>query len=140
MAELKTKPTAASVDDYLAAIADPARRADCLALAELMARRTGQKATMWGPGIVGFGSYHYRYASGHEGDTCLVGFASRKGDITVYGFQDFPGRAALLAQLGRHKMGVGCLYIRRLADIDLSVLERLIEGAIAATKARLPSA
>ncbi|HEY0782261.1 MAG TPA: DUF1801 domain-containing protein [Thermoanaerobaculia bacterium] len=136
MPELKTKPTAGSVDDYLASIADPARRADCVALAGLLARATGETAMMWGTSIVGFGSYHYRYASGHEGDTCVVGFSSRKGDITVYGLVGSPERAALLPQLGKHKTGKGCLYIRRLADVDLQVLERLIVGAFLEKKDR----
>ncbi len=138
MAETKTKATAASVADHLAAIEDEARRQDCETLAGLMARATKLKPAMWGPSIVGFGSYHYRYDSGHEGDSCLTGFASRKGDISVYLLGDFPGREALLAKLGKHKMGKACLYIRRLADVDLKVLERLVVESVAEVKRRHP--
>ena len=134
MAENKTKATEASVKDYLSAIADEARQRDCVALARLMTRATKQPPKMWGPSIVGFGSYHYKYESGREGDSCLTGFASRKGDISIYGVAGFPGSDALLAKLGTHKMGKGCLYVRRLSDIDLEVLERLVAGAVAAKK------
>lgn len=132
MAENKTKPTELSVAHYLAAIEDEERRQDCTALAQLMTKAGGQPATMWGTGIVGFGSYHYVYESGREGDMCLLGFAARKGDISVYGTGSAPDRDALLAQLGRHKVGKGCLYLRKLADVDLKVLERLFKSALAA--------
>jgi hypothetical protein len=134
--ENKTQPTRARVDDYLAAISDDARRADCIAVAAMMARVTGEPATMWGSGIVGFGSYHYCYDSGREGDACLTGFASRANDISVYLTAGFPEQETLLATLGRHRMGKACLYIRRLADVDLAVLERLIAGSVAAMRDR----
>ena len=89
---------------------------------------------MWGASIVGFGSYHYRYASGREGDTCVVGFSSRKGDISVYGLNAAEGAAELLPKLGKHKAGKGCVYIKRLGDVDLKVLEKLVAGAAAARK------
>jgi hypothetical protein len=133
MAENKTKATHASVEDYLAAIDDEARRKDCEALADLMAKATKQPPRMWGASIVGFGSYHYRYASGREGDTCVVGFSSRKGDITVYGLCA-AGVAGLLPRLGKHKAGKGCVYIKRLSDVDLKVLEKLVAGAAAGRK------
>ena len=133
MAENKTKATQASVEDYLAAIEDDARRKDCMALSWLMSKASGEKPAMWGPGIVGFGSYHYRYDSGREGDSCLVGFSSRKGDISVY-LAEFPERAALLAKLGRHKMAKACLYIRKLDDIDQKILAQLVTASVAATK------
>lgn len=133
MADNKTKATKASVDDYLAAIEDEARRKDCTALSVLMSRASGEKPVMWGAGIVGFGTYHYRYDSGREGDSCLVGFSSRKGDISVY-LSEYPERAALLAKLGRHKMAKACLYIRKLDDIDQKVLAQLVTASIAATK------
>jgi Domain of unknown function (DU1801) len=129
MAENKTKPTEASVAAYLAAIADEGRRRDCEALARLMEKATGQPPKMWGPAIVGFGSYHYRYESGREGDMCRVGFASRKGDLTLYGLLGAPGREALLARLGRHRTGKGCLYLKGLAGLDLTVLEQLVAEA-----------
>ena len=134
MAENKTKATDASVEDYLAAIDDEARRKDCEAVADLMARATKQPPRMWGASIVGFGSYHYRYTSGREGDTCVVGFSSRKGDISVYGLNAAEGAAELLAKLGKHKAGKGCVYIKRLSDVDLKVLQKLVSGAAAGRK------
>ena len=131
MAANKTLPTPADAQAYLCAIEDQARRADCLALAALMEQVSGQPPVMWGDAIVGFGSYHYRYASGREGDAPLVGFAARKGDISIYLNCDTPARAAMLAQLGRHKMGKACLYVRRLADVDLDVLASLVRESIA---------
>ena len=133
-AENKTKATDVSVEDYLAAINDEARRKDCEALADLMAKATKQPPRMWGASIVGFGSYHYRYASGREGDTCVVGFSSRKGDISVYGLNGAAGAAGLLSRLGKHKAGKGCVYIKRLSDVDLKVLEKLVAGAAAGRK------
>jgi hypothetical protein len=131
MAENKTKMTEASVESYLAAIEDETRREDCRALDKLMTRVTKSKPKMWGTSIVGYGSYHYKYESGHEGDSCLVGFASRKGDISLYLVAGFPGSEELFARLGRHKRGKGCLYVRKLADVDVEVLEQLIAGSLA---------
>ena len=128
----KTMPTDASAAEYLGAIADPSRRADCEALVSIMAKATGQKATMWGPAIVGFGVHRYKYESGREGETCLVGFASRKGDISLYGTASAPSQTELLAQLGKHKMGKGCLCIRRLSDVDVKVLGQIISESIRA--------
>ena len=136
MVENKTKATEASVAAYLAAIADEARRQDCAALAQLMARATKQPPVLWGTSIVGFGSYHYKYESGHQGDSCLTGFSSRKGDISIYLMAGFPGRDELLARLGRHKMGKACLYVRRLSDIDPKVLEQLVVGSVTEMKRR----
>ena len=140
MYDAKTKPTAVTVESYLAAITDDVRREDCRVLTEMMQRLTGHPPTMWGTGIVGFGKYHYKYASGHEGDSCLIGYASRKGDISVYllaGYETDETRA-LLAQLGRHKIGKACLYLRRLSDVQVPVLEQLMARSIAETKARYP--
>jgi hypothetical protein len=131
MAENKTKMTEASVESYVAAIADENRREDCRALAKMMTKVTKEKPKMWGTSIVGFGSYHYKYESGHEGDSCLVGFSSRKGDISVYLVAGFPGSDELFARLGRHKRGKACLYLRKLADVDREVLEQLIAGSLA---------
>ncbi len=135
MADNKTKQTAASVDAYLAAIVDPARRADCEALAALMQKVTKEPPKMWGPAIVGFGSYHYVYDSGREGDMCVVGFSSRKSDITLYlqGLRD--GQEALLARLGKHKADGGCLHVKRMVDVDAGVLEKLVANAMAHVKA-----
>jgi hypothetical protein len=118
MSENKTKPTAASVESYFAAISDEPRRKDCEALAKLMAQATKEPPKMWGSSVVGFGSYHYKYESGREGDSCLTGFSSRKSDISVYLVADFPGREEILAKLGKHKLGKGCLYIRQLRAIS----------------------
>lgn len=131
MAENKTKETEASVEDYLAAIADETRQADCRVLVELMSKATKAPAKMWGTGIVGFGSYHYKYESGHEGDSCILGFASRKGDISIYVVAAFPGSDALFEKLGKHKRGKACTYVKRLSDIDLKVLEKILAGSVA---------
>lgn len=136
MAEAKTKPTAASVAAYLAAIEDPRRRADCEAIGQIMRQVTGQEPKMWGAGIVGFGHYRYTYASGHSGESCQTGFAARKGDISVYLVAEGPDQQALLARLGKHKMGKACLYLRRLDDVDLPVLQALIAGSVAAVRQR----
>jgi len=136
MAENKTKATQASVDGYIAAINDESRRKDCEALAKLMAKATKQQPTMWGTSIVGFGSYHYKYESGREGDSCLTGFSSRKGDISIYLMASFPGHDELLAKLGKHKMAKACLYVRKLSDVDLKVLAQLVAGSVAERKRR----
>ena len=139
MAELKTKPTGASVADFIAGIDGEERRADCHALAELMSRVTGAEPAMWGPSIVGFGSYHYRYASGREGDWMLAGFAPRKRQLVVYVMAGFQGALELMARLGRHKASSGsCLYIKRLADVDLEVLEELVRGSVEHLRATYP--
>src|ERR1043166_377623 len=107
MAENKTKATEASVEKYFAAIKDDLRRKDCEALAKLMAKASGYPPKMWGSSIVGFGSYHYKYESGREGDSCLIGFSSRKGDISLYGLRAAEGAESLLASLGKLKTGTG---------------------------------
>jgi Domain of unknown function (DU1801) len=134
MAENKTKPTDASVQQYLSAIENETRRRDCQALAQLMTKVTEQQPKMWGTSIVGFGSYHYRYASGREGDSCLIGFSSRKSDITIYLSTSFPEQQELLAQLGKHKVGKACLYLRTLAHVDLQVLEQLMISSVEALR------
>ena len=136
MAENKTKPTTLSVPAFLDACADEARRTDARALARLMQKVTGNKPAMWGPSIVGFDSYHYKYESGREGDMPVVGFSPRKAANVLYGAIGFEGAEALLARLGKHTTGKGCLYIRKLPDVDVKVLETLIEEAVAATRAR----
>jgi Domain of unknown function (DU1801) len=136
VSENKTKASDASVDAYLEAIEDPARRTDCQALVRLMQTITRERPRMWGSSIVGFGSYHYRYESGREGDSCATGFSSRKTDISVYLTADFPGQEALLARLGKHKMGKACLSIRRLSDVDIGVLEQLVARSVEAARER----
>jgi hypothetical protein len=126
MAENKTKPTELEVGAYLDAITDESRRADCRILVELIAGALHEEARMWGRSIVGFGSYHYVYESGREGDSCLVGFSSRKTDISLYLAADYPGRQELLDKLGSHKTGKGCLYLRQLSGIDRDVLREIV--------------
>lgn len=139
MAELKTKPTEASVEEYLDAIEDPRRRADCAAILALMKRVTNFEPKMWGPSMVGFGSYHYRYASGHEGDAYLAGFSFRKPEIVVYIADGFESRDELLRQIGKHRTGKVCLYFKRLSDIDVGVLEKLVKASVAEVRKRYPS-
>jgi hypothetical protein len=136
MAETKTRPTGASVDAYLASRASREQLADCKAIMAMCKRITRQQPKMWGPSIVGYGSYTYRYESGHSGDTCLAGFAVRGKELVVYLIADTPGQARLLAKLGKHRMGKACLYFRRLADLDVEVLEALIAGSVAEVKRR----
>jgi uncharacterized protein DUF1801 len=140
MAEQKTKPTAVSVESFLEGIADEARRADCKTLIKVMKRVTGAKPVMWGPSIVGFGSYHYKYASGHEGDSCLVGFAPRKSELSIYIMSGFAGRETLLKKLGKHKTAKACLYVKKVSDVDLGVLEELIRGSVDYVRARVKTA
>ena len=137
MAELKTKPSEESDDAYLGAVADPQRRAECLALLELMREATGLEPRLWGGSMVGFGSYHYKYPSGHEGDTFVVGYAPRKKELTLYFMGGLEPQRESLAKLGKHKTGKGCLYLRRLADVDLDVLHEMVARA---ARLRPPSA
>ena len=130
MAETKTKPTKESVSAFLKKIPDAQRRADCLALAKIMEEITGDKPQMWGPSMVGFGSYHYKYASGHEGDCFMTGFASRKPDLTIYLMMGFQKRDALMKQLGKHRTSKSCLYVRRLSDIDIPTLKKLLKASL----------
>lgn len=141
MYEAKTKPTEFSVSDYLNAIEDETRRKDCKQLAALMKKASGCAAKMWGASIVGFDTYHYKYASGHEGDSCIVGFSSRKDGISVYMVAGYDSAEAkkLLAQLGKHKIGKACMNIKQLADIELAVLEQLIDCSLAETRRRYPA-
>ena len=132
MAENKTKPTDASVEEYLANIEDERRRKDCDALVKIMSKATKLKPKMWGTAIVGFGVHKYKYESGREGETCLVGFSSRKGDISIYGTGSSPKQEEMLSKLGKHKMGKGCLYLGKLKDVDVAVLEQLISTSVKA--------
>ncbi len=124
MAELKTKPNEVSVDEFLTKTDDATRR-DCYTLIGLMEKVSGEKAKMWGPAIIGFGQYHYKYASGHKGDICKIGFSPRKGNLSLYVLAGAEGQNALLEKLGKHKAGKGCLYIKKVSDINLDVLEQI---------------
>ena len=138
MSELKTKPTEVSAESHIAAITNEEQRNDAQTLVALMRRVTRQEPVMWGPSIVGFGSYHYKYASGHEGDSALAAFAVRGSELVVYIAAGFEGRDVLLAKLGKHKTGKVCVYIRRLANVDLTVLETLVAQSVVETKRLYP--
>ena len=134
MAELKTKPTNASVRDFLNGIEDEQERRDAKTVARIMKRVTGKPPKMWGPSIVGYDSYHYVYASGREGDFMVAGFSPRKQALTLYIMSGFSGHQALMKKLGKHSTGKSCLYIKRLDDVDLEVLEELITCSVAHVK------
>jgi Domain of unknown function (DU1801) len=131
MASQKTLPSGESVEVFIASVPDPARREDALKLSGLLTEWTGEPPVMWGPSIVGFGSYRYRYDSGHQGTAALVGFSPRKANLVLYlvgGVQDrYP---ELLRQLGPHKLGKGCLYFKRLDDLNLEVLRALVDRTV----------
>ena len=134
MAENKTVPTDQNVEDFLNAIADEQKRNDSFMLVDLMREITRLEPQMWGSSIVGFGSYHYRYASGREGDMMLVGFSPRKQNLTIYNMGGIDSDDTLLKKLGKHTTGKGCLYIKRLDDVDLPTLKSLIEASFTRAK------
>lgn len=128
MAENKTQATGASVDGFLASVEHPVRHRDGLRLLDLMSSITGEEPVMWGHSIVGFGQYHYKYETGREGDSAAVGFSPRKASLSLYGLTQGPEAATLLARLGKHKTGAGCLYVNKLDDVDEAVLAELIRA------------
>lgn len=130
MAEVKTRPTDRSVEAFLEGIEDEKKRRDSYTVLALMKQVTQLEPVMWGDSIIGFGSYHYRYASGREGDSPLTGFSPRKRDMTLYIMSGFDRYEALLAELGKHKTGKACLYIRKIEDIDLGVLKELVRQSV----------
>jgi len=134
MATNKTQPTELSVSAFIDSVADKTRRADAKTLVRMMRKATGEKAKMWGPSIIGFGTHHYRYESGREGDTPLVGFSPRKSGLVLYRMFGFKGAEELLAKLGKHTTGKGCLYIKKLTDVDQKVLEALLVLSVARPK------
>jgi hypothetical protein len=139
MAELKTKPTAASVESFLKAIQDEQVRNDCWTIVDIMQKATKAKPQMWGAGIVGFGSYHYKYASGREADWMLTGFSPRKQNITLYLMGGFDNHSELLAQLGKHSCAKSCLYIKRLSDVHLPTLRKLVKSSVQYMKKTYPA-
>ncbi|NML07615.1 DUF1801 domain-containing protein [Sphingomonas sp. G-3-2-10] len=139
MAEIKTKPTEVTADAFIDAVENPVRREDAKAVRAMMERITGQPAQMWGPSIVGFGSYHYKYDSGHEGTMCRLGFSPRKAELVLYVLTGAESQEPLLARLGKHKTGKSCLYIKKLADVDAGVLDELTRDALAHMDERYPS-
>jgi Domain of unknown function (DU1801) len=130
MAELKTKATDESVEKFINKIPDAERRQDCFAIAKMMEEITGQKPKMWGASIVGFGSYHYKYASGNEGDWPIISFSPRKKDLTLYMMMGFEQHPDLMKQLGKHSTGKACLHIKRLSDIHVPTLKKLMKTAV----------
>ena len=136
MTENKTKATNASVRAYIEGLTDPTRRSEARELVEVMQRVSGEKPRLWGPSIVGFGSYHYKYESGREGDMPLISFSPRKAAMVLYSMLAHDEAKTVLGKLGRHSTGKGCLYIKKLADVDKTVLETLIKNAVAHYRAR----
>jgi hypothetical protein len=132
MTENKTQPTGQPVADFLAGVADPQRRADCQAVLKMMEKASGREPVMWGTAIVGFGAYRYTYASGRSGDWPIIGFSPRKQDLTLYIMPGFDRYAELMAKLGKHKTGKSCLYVKRLADVDLPTLQVLMDESVKA--------
>ena len=130
MANLKTKATKVSVDKFLKSVADKQKREDSHRIIDMMKKITKEKPKMWGPSIIGFGKYHYKYASGHEGDMCIAGFSPRKTALTIYLTPRFKKFNGLLKKLGKHKMTVSCLCIKKLADVDEKVLKELISESV----------
>lgn len=138
MPEAKTKPSTASIDDYLASRATEEQRADCKVLMAMLKRVTKQEPRMWGPSIVGFGSYAYKYESGRTGESCVTGLAVRGKELVLYLVAESPEQHELLTRLGKHKMGKACLYFKRLADLDAEVLEAVVSGSVAEVRRRHP--
>jgi hypothetical protein len=136
MAEAKTKPTAANIDEYLESRASPEQLADCKALMVMLKRVTKEQPRMWGPSIVGYGSYSYRYESGRTGESCVTGFAVRGRELVVYLVAESPEQQELLAKLGKHRIGKSCLYLKRLADVDTKVLEALVAKSVSEVRRR----
>jgi hypothetical protein len=140
MAEIKTKATGVSVDEFLDKVENPQRREDGRKVRAMMERLTGEPAAMWGPTIIGFGSYHYKYDSGHEGTMCRLGFSPRKAELVLYVLTDGAAEReeAQLARLGKHRTGKCCLYIKKLSDVDEAVLEEMTAGALAYMDEKYP--
>jgi Domain of unknown function (DU1801) len=136
VAENKTKATGQSVAAFIETISDEPQRRDAKALVDLMQEATGAKPKMWGPSIIGFGSYHYTYDSGREGDMLVVGFSPRKAATVLYGLMESGDALAMLAKLGKHTTGKGCVYVKKLADVDQKVLRTMVSKSFAAKRTR----
>lgn len=139
MATNKTVETKNSVSGYIKTIRDEKRRKDFSALVDLMKKQTGLKPKMWGTSIVGFGSYHYKYESGREGDAPLTGLSSRANAIVLYFDSEFEHRDELLAKFGKHKTGKGCVYVQKLEDIDLNILNKMVKNSVASVRKKHPA-
>jgi hypothetical protein len=138
VAENKTQATSADVTAFIDGVADETQRADAHAIAAMMARLSGAPPKMWGPSIIGFGAYHYKYDSGREGDSLRIGFSPRKGQTVLYLIDGYAGKEAQLARLGKHKLGKSCLYIKRLSDVDVAVLEEMVVETLAYMAEKYP--
>lgn len=136
--EQKTKPTDQSVVEFIEAIERPAKKEDAYRLLDIFHEETGYEPTMWGPSIIGYGSYHYTYKTGHEGDAPIVGFSPRKAAHSLYVAPNLEERDAFLSRLGKHKTAVACIYVNKLSDIDEEVLREMIRRSVEVTKARYP--
>ncbi|WP_066392705.1 DUF1801 domain-containing protein [Neobacillus mesonae] len=136
----KTKETDHSVVEFIESVENPKKRDDAYNLVDIFSDATGYHAKMWGPSIIGFGSYHYKYESGHEGDAPLVGFSPRKAKISLYFAPGDPNREELLKHLGKHTTGKGCVYINKLADIEIDVLKKLITQSVQYLQEKYPGA
>ncbi len=137
LAEIKTKQTTANVEDFINAVQDEQKRKDSFALLEMMKKASGEEPKMWGSSLIGFGNKRYKSpATGREVDWLLIGFSPRKANLSLYLMMDIKKEAAVLSNLGKHKLGVGCLYINKLEDVDLNVLEELIEASIIQGKSK----
>ena len=139
MAKNKTTETQNSIIDFINTVEDLTKRNDSFELVKLMQEQTGYEPKMWGPGIIGFGSYYYKYASGHEGDAPLVGFSPRKDAISLYLYSSFESKEELLSKFGKHKAGKGCIYIKKIADIDVGILKKMISHSVENLKKLYPS-
>jgi len=138
MAQNKTQPTPQKVSEFIAGIEDTRKRAECRELMKLMRETTGKRAKMWGASIVGFGNYHYKYASGREGDFFLTGFSPRKQALTIYIINGFEPHTELMQKLGKFKVGKSCLYVKTLDDIDRSILTKLVKASVAYMRKKYP--
>lgn len=138
MAEIKTKPTGVAVDTFIDKVPNPQRREDAKKVRAMMERLSGEPAQMWGPSIVGFGQYHYKYESGHEGDMARIGFSPRAAELVFYVVADFARHQALMDKLGKHRTGKCCLYIKKLSDVDEAVLEELVVEGLAYMDEKYP--
>lgn len=134
MSKLKTVATEVDVESFINSISDEAKRQDSFRLVEIMEKLSAEKAKMWGPTIIGFGKYHYKYASGHEGEMCRIGFSPRKAEFSLYVTCDAASFKEMLDKFGKHRTGKGCIYFKKLADVDLKVLEKMIKVSLKETK------
>lgn len=139
MPEIKTKKNNTSVKEFISTIESEQKREDSKILIKLYEEITGYKAKMWGSSIIGFGEYHYKYKSGHEGDWPLTGFSPRKANLSIYIMSGFSDYKNLLSKIGKHKHSVSCLYVKKLADIDLEILKEMIIDSVKVMKERYPN-